>query len=322
MKKSILLWSVLFALFSGMTLVSCDNDDDDEVNTTDLTIVEFAQSNSNYSLLVDAVVRAGLVDVLSAPGELTVFAPDNNAFNAFLSANNFNSIDDIPVETLEAVLLYHVLGAKVNSTDITGNVYVTTASPSAFGNNPLSMYINIDNGIVINGGAEVAAADIEVSNGVIHGIDQVIGLPDVTTFAIADPAFATLTSALTASQLNTDLVSALQAAGPFTVFAPTNQAFQDLLDSNPDWSDLSDIPGDLLETVLLYHVSAAGNVRSTDLVNEMSVPTLAQQNFTIDLTGNTPTIQAGQNSAGIIFTDVQATNGVIHVINTVILPSI
>ena len=313
-------WGLLFALFCGMTLVSCDDDMDDDDDLNDLTIVEFAQQNDDYSILVDAVVRAGLDDELSAPGAITVFAPDNDAFEAFLSANNFNTIDDVPQDVLESVLLYHVIGAEILSTDLS-NTYVNTSSPSGYGDASLTMYINVDNGVVINGNARVESADIEVGNGIIHGVDQVIGLPDVTTFAIADPSFSTLEDALTASQLNTDLVSALQADGPFTVFAPTNQAFQNLLNSNSDWSTLSDIPGNTLETVLTYHVSAAGNVRSENLMDDMEVSTLAGQSFTIDLSATNPVIEAGQNTAEIIFTDVQATNGVVHVIDTVLLPS-
>lgn len=319
MKKSVFIWSVFFFLGSSLVLVSC-NDDNNDDDQSDQNIITFAQNRPEYSILVEAVERTGLSSALSVPGNLTLFAPDNDAFNAFLTANNFNSISDVPVDVLEAVLLYHVLGAKVVSTDINANTYVTTASPSGFGDAPLSMFINIDNGIVINGVSEVVSADMEVENGIIHGVDAVIGLPDVTTFAIADPAFSTLESALTAAQLNTDLVSALQADGPFTVFAPTNQAFQNLLNSNMDWSTLADIPGELLETVLLYHVSPAGNVRASDLMQDADVPTLAQENFTIDLSGANPVIRAGQNTAQIIFTDVQAANGVVHVIDAVILP--
>lgn len=312
--------AIVFALFCGLTLVSCDDDMDNDDDLNSLSIVEFAQENDDYSILADAVVRAGLDDELSAPGSVTVFAPDNDAFGAFLTANNFNTIDDVPEDVLEAVLLYHVIGAEILSTNLT-NTYVNTSSPSGYGDAALTMYINVDNGVVINGSARVESADIEVGNGVIHGIDQVIGLPDVTTFAIADPSFSSLEDALTASQLNTDLVSALQADGPFTVFAPTNQAFQNLVNSNPDWSTLDDIPGNTLETVLTYHVSSAGNVRSENLMDDMEVSTLAGQSFTVDLSGTNPVIEAGQNTAEIIFTDVQGANGVIHVIDAVLLPN-
>jgi uncharacterized surface protein with fasciclin (FAS1) repeats len=161
---------------------------------------------------------------------------------------------------------------------------------------------------------------VTVSNGVIHVIDAVIAPPTVVTFATADPNFSSLVAALTATGLNTDFVNVLSGAGPFTVFAPNNAAFQALLDSNPDWNTVADIPVATLEAVLLYHV-ANGNVRSTDLVDNMEVTTLSNDaKFEIDLDQNPPMIMAGSNTANIVVTDVQTQNGVIHVIDTVILP--
>ena len=319
MKKSIMNWGILLALFGSILFVSCNDDNDDDMDNT-MNIVEFAQNNPDYTVLADAAERAGLADELSAPGNLTVFAPDNDAFAEFLSANGFANLDEVPQNVLESVLLYHVLGGQFLSTDLS-NSYITTSSPSGNGDAPLTMYINVDNGVVINGQAEVVSADIEVSNGVIHGIDQVISLPDVVTFATADPSFENLVGALTAGQLNTDLVAALQADGPFTVFAPTNQAFVNLLNSNDDWTGIGDIPGDLLETVLLYHVTDDGNVRSEDLAGEVPVNTLAGESFTINAAVEPITITAGGNTAELIFFDVQATNGVIHVVDTVLLPN-
>lgn len=314
-----LTWSVLFALFGSFLFVSC-NDDDDDMEDDSMNIVEFAQNNPDYTTLADAAIIAGLDDELSAPGNLTVFAPDNDAFADFLSANGFANLDEVPVGVLEDILLYHVLGGQFLSTDLS-NSYITTSSPSGNDEAPLTMYINVDNGVVINGQAEVVSADIAVSNGVIHGVDQVITLPDVVTFATADPSFENLVGALTASQLNTDLVSALQADGPFTVFAPTNQAFVDLLNSNDDWDGIADIPGDVLETVLLYHVTDIGNVRSEELTGDVLVNTLAGEVFTINAGVEPVTITAGGNTAELIFFDVQATNGVIHVVDTVLLPN-
>lgn len=319
MKKSIMTWGILFTLFASFLFVSCDNDDDD-MEDNSMNIVEFAQNNPDYTILADAAVRAGLDDELSAPGNLTVFAPDNDAFTAFLSANNFANLDEVPVDVLEAVLLYHVLGGQLLSTEL-ANSYITSSSPSGYDNAPLTMYVNIDSGIVINAQAEVVSADNEVSNGVIHGIDEVITLPDVVTLATADPAFTNLAGALTASQLNTDLVAALQAEGPFTVFAPTNQAFVDLLNSNDDWDNIADIPGDLLETVLLYHVTDAGNIRSNELAGDVPVNTLAGPSFTINAGLSPVTITAGGNTGELIFFDIQATNGVIHVVDSVLLPN-
>ena len=185
------------------------------------------------------------------------------------------------------------------------------------------MYISTADGVKINGGTTVTGADNVVSNGVIHAVDQVILPADIVSFALSNPTFSSLVAALTRADLITDFVAALSGDGPFTVFAPTNDAFQALLDSNMDWNSLADIPVEVLEKVLLYHVSAAGNVRSTDLSNGQVVPTLLEgSTFSINLTGATPAIDATMNTANIIATDVQSTNGVVHVIDAVILPQL
>ncbi len=322
MKKSFLLLGLFSLVLSSLLFVSCDNDDDDNGSNVDPNIVEFASADANFSILAQAVVQAGLDDDLSGDGPFTVFAPTNDAFEAFLAQKGFASLEDVPNDVLVSILTNHVLASEARSTDLS-NGYVSTISSTKFGSNvSTSLYVNVDNGVTINGVADVTTADVDVSNGVIHAIDAVIDLPTVVTFATADPNFSTLTAALTLPGLSVDFVNVLSGDGPFTVFAPTNAAFEALLNSNPDWNQLSDIPTGVLEEVLLYHVTDAGNVRSTDLVDGIEVSTLAMESFTIDLSSTPPTINAFQNTAGIIATDVQATNGVIHAIDTVILPDL
>ncbi len=307
----------LFAIAALTTFTACDDDDDDVQQPS--TIVDFAQESDDYTLLAEAVVAAGLDGTLSEAGPYTVFAPDNAAFEALLASNAaWSSIDDIPTDVLVAVLTNHVLADDLSSADLTTGYY-STLSATDFGSATTSLYINLDNGVTINGGPTVETADVDVSNGVIHGIDAVIGLPTIVTHATANPELATLVAALTQEGLGTDFVATLSGEGPFTVFAPTNEAFQNLLDSNDDWTTLSDIPSDVLASVLSYHVTTAGNVRAADIQQGMMVSTLAGESFTIDLGGENPTINAGANTANIIATDIQATNGVVHVIDEVLL---
>lgn len=319
MKKSLLLQGMLCLALGVLLLPSCKDEDENPTPTTP-NIVEFAQADPNFSILAEAVVKAELDGVLSGDGPFTLFAPDNDAFQAFLNAAGTNSVANTPKEVLVAVLTNHVVLGKVESGDLTAG-YVSTLSETAFGSATTSLYVSISNGVLLNGTSKVTQADVAVSNGVIHVIDAVIALPTVVTFALADPNLSTLVAALTAEGLTIDFVSVLSGDGPFTVFAPTNEAFQNLLDSNPDWNSLADIPSDLLQTVLLYHVTDAGNVRAGDLQDGQVVNTLAGESFTINLANASgPAIAAGSNTANIIATDVQATNGVVHVIDTVILP--
>jgi len=309
----------MFLLIGAAGFVACDDDDDDDVQPTQ-DIIQILSDDSDYSLLVEAVTKAGLVNVLNTDGPFTLFAPDNDALQTFLDAAGTNTIENTPANVLEEVLLTHVLGGLVTSGQLNTG-YATTLNPANVNDAVFTnLFFEVDGSVTINGNAQVTNPDISASNGVIHEIDAVIAPPTVVTFATADDNFSSLVTALTASGLTTDFVDVLSGDGPFTVFAPTNPAFQALLDSNPDWNSVADIPVATLETVLKYHVSTAGNVRSEDLTDDMMVSTLANESFTVNLSGGGVTIQAGSNTANVIFTDVQAENGVIHVIDAVLLP--
>lgn len=320
--KHSLIWMSSLLLFGALfTLTSC-GDDDDDMDMDPQNIVEFAANSDDYTILAEAVEAAGLDGALSGDGPFTVFAPDNAAFQALLDSNeDWDALGDIPTETLSAVLTNHVLaGDAVMSSDLQ-DAYYTTLSETSYDGALTSLYVNLDDGVTLNGGPTVAVPDVEVSNGVIHGVDAVIGLPNVVTFATSNPALSTLVAALTRDDLSTDFVGTLNGDGPFTVFAPTNAAFQALLDSNDDWNELADIPAETLEAVLSYHVTSAGNVQSSDLMDGMNVPTLLDgESLTVDLSGDDVVMDGGSSSATVILPNIQGSNGVVHVIDTVLLP--
>ena len=254
-------------------------------------------------------------DLLSdATGTFTVFAPVNAAFDAF---DNPNSND------INAVLSNHVVsGIAAFSTGLM-NQYVNTLAEFDTEEN-LSRYVNTDDGVTLNGISDVVEADIVASNGVIHAVNTVIDLPTVVTFATADPNFSTLVQALTTLTPSVDFVSVLQAQDgngddPFTVFAPTNAAF-DALTAIPMEDDL--IP------ILRHHVIAGANIRAGDLNengNTVTPATLEGDTFTITLPGTNGNIAdvtdgAGNTGIGIDQVDVQAINGVIHVLDAVLTP--
>jgi len=320
--KNSLIWMSTLLLFGALfTFTSCDDDDDDDMDMDPQNIVEFASNSDDYTILAEAVVAAGLDDDLSGDGPFTVFAPNNAAFQALLDSNeDWDALSDIPTETLTAVLTQHVIaGAEVNSSSLVDGYY-STLSATSFGDATTSLYVNLDDGVTLNGGPSVDVPNVDVSNGIIHGIDAVIGVPNVVTFATSNPALSSLVAALTRADLTTDFVGALNGDGPFTVFAPSNAAFQALLDTNPEWNELADIPVATLEAVLSYHVSTAGNVRSTDLMDDMAVPTLSGESLTVDLSGTDVVIEGGMSNATVIVPDIQGSNGVVHVIDTVLLP--
>ena len=318
------LQSVLFLSIFSLFIISCDNEDSDQVVPEELTIVETASATPELSNLVAALTAADgdLVNILSG-GNFTVLAPNNTAFELFLSDNGFASLEEVPTDLLANILLNHVITGSVGSTDLvaSGSGYTTTNATNMDGDN-LSMYFTTSEGVVFNGGSNVIAADIPASNGVIHVVDAVIALPTVVTFATSNPVFETLVTALTREDLNTDYVSVLsgETNAPFTVFAPTNDAFISLL-SELGASSLNDIDTATLTATLNTHVVAEANVRANDLTQGMQINTLGD-GLTVSLDAGPQLIDSNDRVAGIIAVDVQAYNGVVHVIDNVVLPQL
>ncbi len=284
-------------------------------------IVDHAVANPNLTSLVGALTDGGnttFTDLLSTTDEdFTVFVPVNAAFDAFTNPSS-NDIND--------VLSNHVIvGAAAFSSGLT-NSYVNTAAEFDTDEN-FSLYINTDDGVTLNGVSNVAIADIVATNGVIHAVDAVIDLPNVVNFVAADPNFDSLEAALTTDG-QPDFIITLLGDGPFTIFAPTNEAFQALLDSNDMWNGLPDIDSGLLTSVLQHHVISGANIRSGDLTpngDTVTPATLEGDSFTITLPGTDGNIAnvtdgAGNMGIGIDAVDVQAVNGVIHVLDAVLLP--
>ena len=271
-----------------------------------------------FNYLAAALARTGLTKELAKfDGSYTLFAPTNEAF---IQAG-FNSIEDImkaPVEILKPILLYHVLGAEVSS----GNVPAgpNAAVPTL---NGADVYITrkSDGSVFING-TPVIRADVNAVNGVIHVIDRVLIPPVgniVQTAVAANPQFSYLVAAvLRASQGSTNVAAILSGTGPFTVFAPVNQAFIDA--GFPTIASIMNASPDALTPILAYHVIGA-RVFSSDLSNGMKPNMLAGGTTTIILTGG-PKIKGNSNAAAshIVKTDIVCTNGVIHVIDAVLLP--
>jgi transforming growth factor-beta-induced protein len=273
------------------------------MNITELAIASFGIDSS----LVQAVLRAELQDVLANGGPFTVFAPDQNAFDIFLADNGFASVNEVPVDLLTQVLLYHVVDGKVFSTDLM-NGYVPTLNGAA-------VNVSLDSGVMIDD-ANVIAANIQATNGVVHVIDTVLFPPTMNLVGVAS-SFAPEFSILLEAATKAGLADTLMNGGPFTVFAPTNDAFITLLAALEGFDSLDDFDTpeeiDFLTSVLLYHV-VNGRVYSSDLSNG-PVPTLNGSDINVNLDSG-----VFINDSEVIIPNVQATNGVIHAINQVLVP--
>lgn len=278
-------------------------------------IVDIAVTNGSFTTLVAALQQAELVEALQGDGPFTVFAPTDDAFASLLATLDISAADLLAHPDLSKVLLYHVVSGKVMSTDLSDGMMAPTL-------NGQDIEVDLSMGVMIND-SNVVTADIEATNGVIHVIDQVLvpddfvlepmmddmAKVDIVDIALSSDDFSMLVMLLQEA----DLVGALQGDGPFTVFAPTNDAFTKLVTA------LGITPEELmaqpeLASVLLYHV-VSGKVMSTDLSDGLMAPTLNGKEITFDLDGGVMV-----NQASVVTADVEATNGVVHIIDEVLIP--
>ena len=299
---------LLLATSAAVLLTACGGD-------SDPNLIEALEIDADLSLLLEAVRAAGLEGTLRGSGPFTLFAPTNAAFVALLTELGTTK-DAVFGDTalLTAVLTTHVLGAEVRAADVPVGRPVTTLQGGIVKPVTAGAGLGLVDGR--NRTANVVAADIGCSNGVIHKIDRVLLPADKTVVetAIATPGFSILVQAVVAA----GLVDALSAAGPFTVFAPTDEAFAALLDELGVTAD--DLLADtgLLTSVLTYHVLPA-RVLAAEVPVGADITTLQGGTFSVDA-GLVITDGRGR-TANIVATDVLASNGVIHVIDRVILPA-
>ena len=272
-------------------------------------IVDTALAAGSFKTLAAALEAAGLVDALKGEGPFTVFAPTDEAFAA-LPAGTVEGLLKDP-EALAKILKYHVVSGRVMAADAAKLTEAETLEGA-----PIA--ISVKDGKVMINDAEVVSADVEASNGVIHVINKVILPPaedammnekkDIVDTAVSAGSFKTLAAALEAA----GLVDTLKGEGPFTVFAPSDEAFAKLPAGTLD-SLLKDPK--TLGNILKYHV-AAGKLMASDVLKHSGIETLLGQTAPITLEGGKVYIDGAQ----IVTTDIQTSNGVIHVIDTVILP--
>lgn len=319
--KKLKFLPLLFMIFAFQ---ACSNDDDNNtiVPPPQLDIVDTAIATPELSSLVAAVQAAGLVDVLRGNGPFTVLAPTNDAFQALLDSNPaWNSLSDIDTDVLTQVLLNHVISADVSAADLVslsgadGKGYTSTNADGAGGEN-LSLLFDTSGALPrFNNTASVVSADfadISASNGTVHVIDAVLGLPDIVDHALNNDNFTSLTGALSSE----GLVAVLQGAGPFTVFAPTNDAFAAF--TNPNTNALGDIlVNHVVSGIALADGLSSGYDNTTLATNadgdNLSLYVNVGEDGSVTLNG----------TSSVVVTDVVGTNGVIHVVDNVIdLPTI
>lgn len=310
MKTSFSKLSFAFLAISSFVLFSsCSKDETDEPVNTAKNIVEVASSDARFSILVEAVTKSNLASALQGDGPFTVFAPTNDAFNALFAQLGVSGIADLDAATLTPILLNHVVSGQVKAAGVATG-YASTLNTTSPGGNSVKIFLNKGSDVMVDG-SKVIITDLMASNGVIHAIDKVILPSSVVGHAINNPNFSLLVEAV----VKANLVEALSADGPFTVFAPTNDAFNKLF-TTLGVTGISDLTAEALTPILLYHV-VSGNVTASQVATG-TVPTLKDgSNLNLMVSGMGVTLNTNVN---VIATDVQGSNGVVHVIDAVLLP--
>ena len=271
------------------------------------SLVEVAEEAGNFTTIIELAETVGLTTTLQFLGPFTAFAPTDDAFDAL-----FEQVDPSTLtgEQIAFILTYHVLFDEVLSTDLGPQQAVPTAAEEL-------VYITSDeDGVVVNGSSNVIQADItDPVNGVIHAVDQVL-LPNafLNLVQVAAKNFELQQLVGAASQFP-DIVEVLSNDGPFTVFAPNNEAFEEISETVEGLSE------EQVREVLTYHV-IEGTVFSSDLEASQTVTTLNGQELEITVSDGTVTITAEGSTATVVTADIEANNGVIHIIESVLIPEL
>lgn len=307
---------MLYRLFTWFTVLSialfmftaCGDDDDNSVDPPvddDLNIVERAGEEDNFTILLNLVEDLGLTETLTE-NEYTLLAPSDDAFNTLPEGT---SLDELTEEQQIDLVLYHLIEGSVTAAEISEQ----QDTESALGE--LLLLQNADGEITVNNSSNVVSSDIIASNGVIHAIDEVLmpsevrielGMPNIVDIARDTEGYETLLSAIETAELTTTL----QFLGPFTAFAPSDEAFAEV--------DLDGLSEEEVADVLRYHV-VEGEILVADLEPEQDVETLLEgQSLFITVDENNDVFV--NETAQVLVPDIPASNGIIHSVNEVLSP--
>lgn len=264
------------------------------------SLIEVAENAGNYSTLLELIENLGLTTTFQFTGPYTAFAPDDDAFNTLYETVN---PDELSTEQQQTIINYHVIEGEISSEELEPEQTVETLAEE-------DLYITTgEDDVMINGSASVVAADLEASNGFIHAIDQVLLPNEFSNVAqIIEKNYDLTTLRDLLEQY--DLVETISDDGPYTVFAPTNQAFEDANDV------IATLSEDQIEEVLLYHVVPT-EALSTDLQDGQTIETAQGEEITVSISDETVTLNG---DVTVERADLDGSNGVVHIIDGVLVP--
>jgi transforming growth factor-beta-induced protein len=294
----------IFSVLTTMTiflLSACE----EKVQTDEKNIVEVLSTESDLSTMFAAINYGMIGNLLENYSPFTVFAPSNEAFDEFFTNLGVSGIEDLSSETLDSIILYHMLGGEVQAS-LFENGFVSTLSagpdfqPMVMLMSGYKSTLNVD--------ATITGFNIMASNGVIHVIDKVLLFPTVLDILNMDGGFKHFVEAMNKAEMDSIMI----AKGPYTIFAPTDEAFEELF-TDRGMSGIDDMTKEQLVPILQFHI-ARGNLESADL-NYSTISTL-NGDVVVDLSSS----YVINSSANVTEIDLQGKNGVVHSINKVLIP--
>ncbi len=325
MNRIINKWVILVAVVGIMTACS---DDDGGSTTTDpgtQNVLQVAESDSELSLFLEAIDKTGLSNTLNTGTDLTVFAPTNTIFNAFLADLGYSSIDAwltvVNTDVAQQIILYHILQDRFTMDELaTGYIKTRASNDDGFS---LDIFINTTTGVTLNGNTtSLGAGDIEASNGIIHKINGVLQPQSIGDFIQNNDAFFDLRTA--AGLADGDIISTLSTPNTsYTLMAPNDGAFNQFYSNQANISNVVEMVNELgasaLQDALEYHI-LLGSERSENFETRNYDTRLSGTTQSINTTGGNLSITDGQGvQAFFFFRDITATNGTVHIISNVLL---
>jgi len=283
--------------------------------------IEFIESSQDLSEFENIIKGTGWDEKIMTTDSFTLFAPTNDAFKQLITDNEaWNSINDIPIDMVIDMLDYHLVKDKGYILRDTITEFIPTQSVSSFdGQNTL--FIKTEGSIRINGERAVALQDVRVQNAVIHMMDAVVAPINLLAIVEAHPELSTFAQIFERVSIAADINELLGGDGPFTIFAPTDSAFLDLF-KELEINSLGGIPADVLEQVLLNHIVPSNNLYTENLIPSNKISTLLpNQELTVGVSNNIKNVRSNTRTANLVITNGQGANGIIHLIDKVLVPT-
>ena len=314
---------LIILLFLTTTCIPPVHDKPDDPRTFDkpeINLLDLGSSLPYFNDFIYAMHKTHLSDILVEKGPYTVFIPNQWAFSKFRTENQINHTDQVPEETMTDILLYHIIKGRWTISKIAAGYHSTLALEKTTGN-PIVLFIEKDGLFRLNGIPAMDEPDLETRNGIIHSITSVIELPTILDHLSFNKEFSMILNILNSKDLQPDFLNLLSQDGPYTFWAPTNQAILSFVENNQDWQTIYDIPIETLINILKYHLVSGEN---------MVLKVITGNKKLTSINGSILTIQADYKKwsvsdlngriANITENDIQCSNGVIHQIDRVLLP--